>query len=538
MPLGHKDGFPENPWGFTDLADKQSRMRRAERSLDEIEHLYGAPRDPVLVADFLNRHVPEGRLLVYGAGTHTPPVLDLLRRRPRCSIVGIVDRMGKQLRSFQGYEVFTPQEAARLSYDHILLSHGTYEDEMLESLRALGVPPERIIPIYTHAGFHELAKRTAAERAGRFAGRRIDTLIVSCTPTVVVPDRELAAIFPPQRTVKVHFGRPDSFDASGPFETVDLHESLHGLAGMIEAVRPKVVYVRSIAYKNYLGYWLKQRFPWVTVIHELYDHAIVWRDHDLERLFGLTRRTITRLRLTEYGGAQICDLIVSKRGGPDWEPVLAESAAPYSLFFPMVQNPGTPGTANPAGLVYAGFLPAPAFLAEFKNGYDFLSVMQDVCREQGIEASLYNAAHIGPDADRIYAAYLDAYRDGPVKYRRRLPYDALLGEMQNFAYGWLCDKVHEFQADRHVGICNRWTGYLSAGLPVIIDAGWRLMAGLTRSYGAGLVVERAEAGLIGQAMGSADHDALRQGSRRLRAHMLEHNAGTCATIARIASARP
>jgi hypothetical protein len=533
MPWGHKDGFPEDMRAFAGLGDKRSRMEHARLSLDDIERLYGAPRDPALVENFLNHQVPEGRLLVYGAGTHTPFVLELLQRHRRITIVGIVDRMGEQLRTFQGYDVFTPQEIAGLAYDHILLSHGTYEDEMLETLLTLGVPMERIIPIYIHPAFHDLAKQAAFQHFNRFKGRHIDTLIVSCTPTVVVPDWELSAIFPPDRTVNLHFGRPDSFDPSGPFETLDLHESLHELARIIQDTRPKTVYIRSIIYKNYLGYWIKQRFPKIKVIHELYDHAIIWRDHDLERLFGLTKRTIARLRLTEYAGAQVCDLIVSKRGGPDWASVLEGSTAPYRLFFPMMQDIGAPVDPNSTGLIYAGFLPAPAFLAQFKNGYDFLPIMREVCDKRGIQASLYNAAHLGPDADRIYAAYIDAYRDGPLKYCRRLPYEALLREMGRFAYGWLCDRVHEFQADRHVGICNRWTGYVSAGLPVVMDADWRLMADLTRSYNAGLVVERAESDLIARAMDEADHEELRLGSRHLRTHLLRHNAETCAAIARV-----
>lgn len=536
MSSSDAEAFPKDLWLSTGLPDRDSRMARARQDLEEIERLYGAPREASLVHAFLDSHLPGGRLLVYGAGTHTPPLMEFLRRRGRM-VIGIIDRMAEQIRTFDGYDVFTPREAVGLPYDAILLSHGSYEDEMLETLRALGVPRERVVPIYAHRDFHRLARQAAAERFEHFSKRRFDALILACTPTVVVPDRDLAAIFPPDRTLKVHFGRPDSFDPSGPFETVDLKESLHDLARLLQVTRPKVAYVQSIAYKNYLGYWLKQRFPSVTVIHELYDHTSVWRDHDLERLFGLNKRTITRLRLSEYAGAQVCDLIVSKRGGPDWDRFLQGTQAPYRLFFPMVRETegGDAADGVRSGMVYAGFLPAPAFLATFKNGYDFLGVMQEVCVRQGITASLFNASHIGPDADRIYAPYLDAYRDGPLRYCRRLPYDALLGELNRFAYGWICDRVHEFQIDRHVGICNRWTGYVSAGLPTIIDAEWRLMADLTRRYGAGLVVDRADPDLIVNAMEGADAGALRRGAGLLRRHLLDHNAGTMADIAAVAA---
>lgn len=534
----HAYPFPDDLWTYAGLPDKPDRLEQARHSLDEIEFLQGAPRNPSLVEDFLNQEVPEGRLLVYGAGTHTPPVLEVLQRRRRNTIIGIIDRMGEHLKTFQGHSVFTPQEATLLPYDYILLSHGTYEDEMLESLRELGVPSRRIISIYTHDSFRKLARQTAEKRLGQFLLRSFDTFIISCTQTVIVPDRELAAILSPDRTLNIHFGRPDSFDPSGPFETINLHESLDDLAYLIECIRPRNIYVRSIAYKNYLGYWLKKRYPEVKVIHELYDHTVVWPDRDLKNLFGLTQRTIRRLRLTEYAGAQFCDLIISKRGGPDWASILQESTAPYCLYYPMVQSPGpileSTGEATPSGLIYAGFLPAPAFRAQFKNGYDFLSTLEKICSNQKIRACLYNAAHVGPDADRIYAPYLDTYRgtaEMPVEYCRRLPYETLLKEMQSFAYGWLCDKVHEFQADRYVGICNRWTGYVSAGLPVIIDSGWRLMAELTRSYNAGLVVDDADASQIIAAMRKADPRVLRQGSQQLRSHLLRHNDGTQAVIA-------
>lgn len=532
---GGEEGFPEDLWAIVGAnEDRPARLRRAERSLDEIETLYGAQRDPALVAAFIATHVPAGRLLVYGAGLHTPPVLEMLRRRGCNDIVGIVDRMADQVRRFEGCDVFTPQETVGLSYDYILLSHGTYEDEMVEALRSVGVPSERIIPIYAHPAFHDLARRAAAVHARRFSGRSIETLIISCAPMAVTSDESLATIFSPDKTLHLYFGRNYDFSHSELFETVDVHESLYNIAEIIRAVNPNVIYARSIIYKNYLAYWLKQRFPYLKVIQELYDHSIIWRDHDLERLYGLTPRTIARLRLSEYAAAQVCDLVVSKRGGSCWTSIEAGGAAPYRLYYPMARDCAVNLPADPAGIVYAGFLPMPSLRTHFKNGYDFVTVMEEVCRRRGWVGEIYNVSHGGPDVDHVYASYMEAYRGDPLLYRRRVPYGALLREMPRFAYGWLCDKVHEFQADRYVGVCNRWSGYVSAGLPVLIDAGWRLMADLVRDYDAGLVVATADADQISRAMAGADHDALRRGNKALLNHLLRHNAGTLQAIAEAA----
>lgn len=530
----------DHPWASVGGGDHGAALARAIGRLDELELLFGAPRDLDLAASFLRERLPGGRWLVYGAGTHTSVILEALERFPRIQVAGVVDRLGERLGQFCGYDVISPEDLGDVAYDGILLSHGSYEDEMRERLAAAGVPAERVAGIYADPAFHRLAAPTIARRIEGFAGRRFDVLLVRTSPLSVISGAALASVLPPERTLQVYMGRGGSEEAEGFFETVNLDESLTALAALIRQTRPRAVLIQCVIYKNYLSYWLKARFPEVAVIHEPYDMAVWWRDHDLQALFGLTPRTIARLRLSERAASQTCDLVVSKRGGPLWDRLVGDCAAPHRLFFPMACEPvAAPGDAGPGdglagGLVYAGFLPVPAFLDGFKNGYDFLDVMERVCRATGMTAELYNSSHLGPGADRMYASYLERYRDGPVVYRRRLPYAALIERMGAFAFGWLCDVVREFQADRHGGVCNRWTGYVSAGLPPLLDAEWRLMADLTTQYGAGVVVERTDSAAIATAVAKADLPALRAGCRRLRRHLLDHNDRILADVARAA----
>lgn len=527
-----------HPWAAAGGGGHGPALANALGRLDDLELLFGAPRDFDVTAAFLRETLSGGRWLIYGAGTHTTLVLDVLERLPNIRVVGIVDRLAERLGQFRGYDVISPEDIHKIAYDGILLSHGSYEDEMQERLTAAGVPAERVVAIYANPAFHRLAAPATARRIKRFAGRRFDALVVRCSPLSVIPDEALASVLPPDRTLRVYMGRGGMDDPGGPFESVDFDESLTALAALIRQTRPKIVVMQCIIYKNYLSYWLKARFPDLAVIHEAYDMAVWWRDHDLQALFGMTPRTIARLRLCERAASQTCDLVVSKRGGPLWDRLVGDCAAPHRLFFPMAREPaaatGEADAGPGSGLVYAGFLPAPAFLSGFKNGYDFLGIMEQVCQATGMTADLYNSSHMGPDAERIYAPYIERYRDGPLFYRRRLPYGALVERMGGFAFGWLCDVVNEFQADRHAGICNRWTGYVSAGLPLLLDAEWRLMADLTVQYGAGVVVERADPGVITAAIAKADMPAARAGCRRLRRHLLDHNVRILADVARVA----
>jgi hypothetical protein len=59
------------------------------------------------------------------------------------------------------------------------------------------------------------------------------------------------------------------------------------------------------------------------------------------------------------------------------------------------------------------------------------------------------------------------------------------------------------------------------------------MAELVRSHDAGIVVERLDAGSVIAAIRAANHDQLREGTGRLRTHLLNHNASAIERIASV-----
>lgn len=98
-------------------------------------------------------------------------------------------------------------------------------------------------------------------------------------------------------------------------------------------------------------------------------------------------------------------------------------------------------------------------------------------------------------------------------------------------YGWLCDPITDIVTDHYVGIGNRWTGYVSGGLPVLIDAKWRFMAEYVSRFDAGLVIEEVDSPTIDAKIKAADHARVAAGTRRLARHMVDHNAETLDRVA-------
>lgn len=528
--------FPDDLWASVGLGEREDVLAEAKLRLPDIQAFYGAPRGlPDHLAAFCREELPAGRYLVYGAGLHTRALLPMLAKRPDIEVRGILDRLAASLDGFEGLPVLDPAEAVRRPEEHILISHGSYEREMMRSLLSAGVEPRRIIPIYTNPAYHRVCRRFFADRVEPAIPRGIDHVIVTCALLGVVAEEQLARVFPPDRTLHIYAGRPDTTGGIRVFPTIDVHESLDALARILDLVRPKTVYLSTVLYKNFFALFLKERFPDIILIHELYDASLCWPDRDLALMFGLDAETIRLLRLSEFHSGHHADLVVSKRGGPAWEQgVWSRCRAPYRVFFPFLRNPQDQGPpiaeSERRDIVYAGFLPSEAFLAQFTNGYTFLPTLRDVCARGSLAADIYNSAHFPGDGDKIYAGYRRDFAQGPVRYFGRLPYEQLLQRMSAYSLGWLCDVQPEPHPDRHVGICNRWTGYLSADLPVLLDSGWTFMAGFVREHGAGIIVDRQDPETILTAIRAHDPQALVDGTRSLRRRLLAWNEDTVQAI--------
>ncbi|PWC97416.1 hypothetical protein TSO5_05260 [Azospirillum sp. TSO5] len=518
-------------WTAAGLPSTEAVMAGAGELAGQFLRWHGAPRIPELLGLFC-RELPAGRVLLYGAGTLTQALLGHLPDGIR--VAGIIDRRAGDIATFCGFPVLSAAEALDRQHDYVLLAHNAYEMEMAATLVKVGFAADRIVALHADPRYRAFIAPTVerlVEEACRHSG---DAAIVNCN-SPIIHDRQLADWLPPDRTIQLFMGRSaNELDRNGLYETVDLRESLDALRAALLRRRPRVVYVRSMLFKNYLGMLIKRWLPRTTVVQEFYDYATLWPDADLANLFGLNAVSMDWLRRAELIAGQTLDLVISKRGGAQWHRVQDRCRAPYRLVFPqMVEGPpDRPGPPR-ADLVYAGFLPSRSFLRSFPVGYNFMPLLEDVCRDGGLTADIFNAAHNGAEGDAIFADYLRDYEKPPLAYHRRLSYSELMDILGSYRFGWLCNDQRTVHPDRQVGICNRWTGYLSAGLPVLLDASWGAMGDLTREYGAGLVIERLESGTVIDTIRNADHTALAAGARRLRSHLLAVNAAAMIDIAAV-----
>lgn len=528
--------FPTDLWAEQGFAEGFDIDVAARSYLPVLDARFGASRDINLVEEYCRDFLPSGRIFVYGAGTHTKALMPILRRQAGLEILGIVDRLATSVSEFEGAPVIPPEALASRDFDYVLLSHTQYETEMAERLSGLGIRGSKIVPIYANDRFRAFSGAALFKRIASFGARDVENVIINCTRDSIVADAELQALLPPDKTIRLFMGRPDSWHEGGPYEAIDLHESLDALCAVLRALKPRTVYVRSIIYKNFLSMVIKERFPEIFLVHEVYDYATVWREDDLVSLFGLNSRTISEIRMTELYAGNRADALISKRGGRYWNCVADRCKAPYELYFPLIAGDVPAASARPEGparLVYCGFLPAASFLAEFKNGYNFLNLMEALGQRGGIEVDLFNAVHFDERQDGVFQNYMGRFEAGPVRYNRRLSFDDLIGRMKNYDFGWLCELVDFFQPDRYFGIGNRWTSNIMAGLPTLIDDSWKLMGELTEEYDAGIVVSDVSVDGIVAALERARGKDLRSGVRRLHGHLKGRNEGALSRIAEL-----
>ncbi|HYE50528.1 MAG TPA: hypothetical protein VEB20_13125 [Azospirillaceae bacterium] len=506
-----------------------------------VDRLYGAARDVGFACDHVAQTFPSGRVWLCGAGTHTRELLARLRGQARIEVAGIVDRLAPAIGEMEGLPVVLPSALAQMDFDYVVVAHTSYETEMAAALIEAGLPPARLRLLYSDPAYRS---RSARHMAGRLAGLRpgsVDLVVVQCAHSTIVSERALARIADPARTLVVYMGRGYAYVPSTVFPSIDLSESLDALRVLLDTLDPAAVYVSTIIYKNFLGPLVKHWGPHRRVVHELYDYTGLWPDRDLERLFGLNPETMRVNRLAERVGANSVDLNISKRGGPAWDAAMAVASRPYRLCYPLVEaGTGACGSVPGAGadLLYAGFFPSARFLEDFPNAYQFGPLIRQVCEQGGLTAEIYNSAHLSPAHDHQFAEHLANYATGHVRYNRAVPFGELLDRMGGYRFGWLWDPAAEPLPDRRVGVCNRWTGYVAGGLPVLLDSGWDFMAGLVRRFGAGLVLDDGSPRGIADAIRHADRPAMVAGTHALRSYLAGQNESVFNDLATIVGDAP
>lgn len=487
-----------------DRQDGRAAINQIRDALSDVMLEFGAPRDPAWAGQYLVSTLPAGRFVIYGAGTQSEALIAALDVRPDVEIVGFVDRRATVLGSFQGRPVFPPERVSEFTCDGVIVSHLRHERSMIEKLFAVGVRSDQIFPIYTNMDFARWSAARFSNRLAEIQTDRIRYLVITCAESTwsLLTNRELATILPPSETLHLYFGRAESLEIDDPeaaFIVFDIKQSLQGLEAIIAATDPVSVYVKSSVYHygQFLGAYLKIRYPRLIVVQEMYDQALLLTDHKLAYGYDYDETERALLRAAERASFDCCDLVVTKNGGEAWAKLAEPFLAPWVTYFPRVTaQVAPPCVANGdevCRIVFAGTLPRP-------EAYDKGSDQLDMCYTEMIERmspdrryqiDLYNGAHRYPGHDETFAAYRKRYPvDGVIRYFSAVSLLELRDLLCRYDYGWhvMHESLGTVEPVSRVGIGNKFTTYLQAGLPVVIDTGFEYMARLISTFGAGLVV--------------------------------------------------
>jgi hypothetical protein len=534
---------------ITAFPDADAALATVRQAEGEWMVEFGAPRDPDLVGRYLASTLPAGRYVIYGAGTQSERLLAALETRSDVEITGFLDRRAAALPMFHGRPVVAAEQLATLSCDGFILSHYWHERSMRDRLLALGVAADRITAIYSDQGFARWSLDAFRDRIEALPIREIRHLVVTCAESQwsLLSNADLARFLPSDHTLHAYFGRPEAFAGNRVdrvFPTIDLHQSLLALNTLIEAAKPRSIYLKSSVYHHgqFLGAYLKLRYPAIRVVQEMYDQALLLTDYKLIHGFDYDAPALIRLRAAERVAFERCDLVVAKNGGSAWQSILAGFAAPSATYFPRVTGKAVPAPPPPdpearCRIVFAGTLPPPSSYAEGREQLDisYTAMFERMPSDDRFRVDLYNGAHMYPGHDETYAAYRAMFPpDGNMRYFPALSLAELQATLPKYDYGWhvLHENLHAVEPVSRVGIGNKFTTYLQAGLPVLTDSGFDFMVELIETHGAGLVVAPdAVAADLKERLAGTDVARFRPGVIDLVQHMARVNAETETRIA-------
>lgn len=516
-------------------------------ALDALVHARSTAFVPKLAAKFLTSLLPPGNFFVYPAGQEAAEligVLDRIAGEGGLQITGVVDRDAPEGRTLLGRPVTAP---ATLSGDErVLVCHSVREAELLEVLRNAGIEEDRIIPVFGHPGYSALSRSKAScdlllDNLPRNDGGSPRYLIVRAERSgQIIDESVLATVLPPEDTLVLNVATPAERVASGVYRVVDLYRSLALLQSALERSKPDLVYLQLNLHTVYLGALVRRILPQTTLVYEMWD---LWRasigdlrPEDYGSLLGMSEDMVTLNRLCEPYLLNTADLLISKRGGTVWKNECREFKAPCQQYFVRigeVEDRDRFRQANPPAkeglrILFAATFQKPETLAEFdyiRPNQDHHAVFAALTADGRTSVDLYNAAHRDRSLDPLYIGYIERYRDGPIRYHRRVPPEQLLAEMDGFDYGWIRATPAVPSVDCHVVIPASLSSYIAGGLPVIVHATLTYASALISRFDAGIVVPEEEKGdaAVQRVLSEADPARHRTGAMRLRAYMMERN---------------
>ncbi len=499
---------------------------------------------PAAVARYVREALPPGRYALYGAGSLTTALLEPLAARPDIIVTAIADRQAARIGCLGPHAVLPPEALPGQSFDLVLILVPFAAAKIRTDLVELGIEAAKIIDLAGLPACRAIEAEELDEFATTLAPLGEPRHIVLSTlrkPWSVIPDEELARVFPPADTLHIGFCAQDPAMASfagGPFRTLDCAGALPLLEVALQGLRPATIYLRASphARSEPLYGHLRALLPASKIIAELYDMGALFSRTYLFDALSYSEELYRAALLGNFAMARDAALVVNKSGGPAWDRLAADFDAPSQTYFPLAsgepRDPAPPPEENESlRVIYAGSMRAKELTdgPQATPGENFFRYFECFAASGFITVDLFNAAHRDGSLDDNfnYKPLIERYGagDGPIRYHPARSLDLLLPAMTGYHFGFSCahypgDRVENVS---RAAIGNRFMGYIAAGLPIVVDSYFEFMADLVARFGAGIVTRPEDMASLPDRMKAADQKAMRQGIADLRAYMAEEN---------------
>lgn len=479
---------------------------------------------------------PDTQVLLYGAGTQTARLLGWLEQA-KIRPVAVVDRRAADIGTFQGLPTLPVEEAGRIACDIALVAHPIHEADMVDRLISVSFPPSRIMRLFSDPDF---TARTVAERSTALLAKispNIQYIVVGSDKWSIVSDENLACCLPPSQTMKIHWNPWETFAESTVFPTLDSGGSLEAVIRTLRALQPKLVYLRTTLSTNWAAPLIRKALPGGRLVHEMYDVSSILPEPMLKDWIAMNQEAIDAAAAAERLSFRFQDLIISKRAGPAWDALLSGVSDRYRCFMgsmpetePLaVDEPFTP----PLRILYAGIIPRPEDLGKHPGDYNFIEMLEELADDPEVSIDLYNMLDEGGE-ESPFASYGTRFAQTGVNYHARVTVERIGHASSSSHVGWLYrPQAPDGGIEAASVLGQRFTAYIFAGLPVILDDGWSMMAQLVMNFRAGLVAPRNRPEQIARLLRDTDWASMRCGAQAMAAYFRAENRETLDRIAKL-----
>ena len=483
---------------------------------------FAARRDIGLARQFLADKFGETRFWLYGAGTHSAALLAHFADAWATHLAGIVDRDPAGRTHFCGFAIHGIPDVVRDSGAPILVAHPFFESAMADGLRAAGVEDWRIHHLYLNPDFIELSRTSLAPIINQ-----VPAVILGSTRYITVSDGDLAQILDPAVIPYLAFDLFEQTEPRPPFTLIPMDKSVDAVVAALESLRPRLVYLRTKMETDFLAYLVRQVLPDCILVHELWDFSVVFEDRTLVQWLKFPAAFIEASRLAECWSVRESDLILSKWGGKEWAQLFDDGIGTELFFGGIGAAPpplAVPRTGGVPRVLYAGLLPKPEDLSAMPYDYNFLGRLERLAQSDAAEVTILNSGHECADLDETYRDYVTRFAAAGIRYGRRVAYVDLMSIAAEHDFGWLAlDEREEWDLGKRWLVPMRFTGYVQAGLPIVISEPWGLCVDLVERFSAGIVLEDDSDLAARRALREANPDSLRRGVRELHAQLRQSN---------------